>query len=103
MVKTDLKDEYIGVTSTTEIQNEVSKWCQINNDKGTQFMVNKLVNEFYTRFLFWIDALPQDVVFPLDIEITFFNNLSPDVRELFISEGIQVTPRLLTQTNHQCN
>ena len=53
-------------------------------------MVNQSVNEFYTRFLFKIDALLQDVAFPLYITATLFNNLSPNVRELFISEGFQV-------------
>ena len=43
-------------------------------------MVNKSVNDFYTQFLIKIDALPQDVAFPLDIAATFFKNLSPDVR-----------------------
>ena len=55
----------------------------------------------YTRFLFKIDALPQDVTFPLDIDATFFNNLSPGVREFLISEGVQVTPSPPTETNHQ--
>ena len=48
-------------------------------------MVNQSVNEFYARFLFKIDALPQYVAFPLDIAATFFNTLIPDVREFFIS------------------
>ena len=43
-------------------------------------MVNQSVNEFYTRVLFKIDALAQDVVFPLDITANLFNNLSPYVR-----------------------
>ena len=63
-------------------------------------MVNQSVNEFYTRFLFKIDALPQDAVFPLDIAITFFNNFSSYLRELLISEGIQVPPSTPTETNH---
>ena len=42
-------------------------------------MFNQLVNDFYTRFLFKIDALPQDVALPLDISATFFNNLSPEI------------------------
>ena len=55
-------------------------------------MVNKLVNEFYAQLLFKIDALPQEIVLPLDISATLFNNLSPNVREFFISEGVQVPP-----------
>ena len=55
-------------------------------------MVNQLVNEFYTQLLFKVDALPQYVAFPLDIASTFFNNLSPNVREFLISEGFDVPP-----------
>ena len=43
-------------------------------------MVNKSVNEFYTRLLFKIDALTHDIAFPLYIAAIFFNNLSPKVR-----------------------
>ena len=43
-------------------------------------MFNQSVNDFYTRLFFKIDALRQDIVFPLDIYVAFFNNLSPDVR-----------------------
>ena len=64
-------------------------------------MVDQSVNEFYTEFLFKIDALPQDAVFLLDIAANLFNNLSPNVREFLISEGIQVHPRTPTKTNHQ--
>ena len=54
-------------------------------DRETHVMVNQSVNEFYTQFLFMIDVLPHDVAFPLDIDATIFNNLSPDVREFLIS------------------
>ena len=64
-------------------------------NKETQVMGNQSVNEFYTWFLFKIDALPQDVVFTLDIAATFFNNLSTDVRKLLILRWVQVPP---TQT-----
>ena len=47
-------------------------------------MANQSVNLFYTQFLFKINALPQNVVLPLEIAVTFFNNLGPDVRELLI-------------------
>ena len=47
-------------------------------------MVNKLVNDFYTRLLFKIDAIPQGVGLPLDIAATLLNILSPDVREFLI-------------------
>ena len=43
--------------------------------KEIQCMVNQSVNDFYTRFLFKVDALPQDVIFLLDISATFSNNL----------------------------
>ena len=66
-------------------------------------MVNHLVSEFYTRFLSKIDALSQDVVFPLDIAVTFFNKLITDVRDFLISEGVQVTSRLSIETIHQGN
>ena len=64
-------------------------------------MVNQSVNKFYTRFLFKIDALPQDFFFPLDIAATFFNNLGPDVRQLLISEGVQGPPNPPTENNPQ--
>ena len=66
-------------------------------------MVNRSVNEFNTCFLFKMGALPHDVVFPLDIDITFFNSFSPEVRYLLTSEGFQVPPWLTTGTNHQGN
>ena len=66
-------------------------------------MFNQSVNEFYTRLLFEIDALPQDVAFPLETSATFFNRLIPDVRDFLISEGVQVTPRPPSENNHQGN
>ena len=62
-------------------------------NKKTRVVVNQSVNEFYTWLLFKIDALPQDVAFPLYIAVTFFNNLSPDVRDFLISEGFQIPLR----------
>ena len=53
-------------------------------DIETRVMVNKSVNEFYTRFLFKIDAPPKDVAFLLDVAATFFNNLSPEIIEFLI-------------------
>ena len=50
------------------------------HDRETRIMANQSVNEFYTLFLFKIDAPPQDVAVPLDIATTFFKNLSHDVR-----------------------
>ena len=66
-------------------------------------MVNHSVNEFNTCFLFKIDALPQDIALPLDIAVTFINNLSPDVRKLLISEEVQPPPSQPTEKNHQGN
>ena len=48
-------------------------------------------------------APPQDVVFLLDIASAFFNNLSTDVIDFLISEGVQVPPRPPTINNHQGN
>ena len=72
-------------------------------DKKNQIMVNQLVNKFYTRFPFKIYALQQEVGSPLNITATLFNNLSPDVREFLILEGVKVTKILPTETNHQGN
>ena len=66
-------------------------------------MVNQSVNEFYTHFIFKIDALTKNVVLPLDVAVIFFINLSTDVRELIISEGLQVLPTYPTQINHLGN
>ena len=66
-------------------------------------MINQSLNQFYTRFLSKIDALPQEVGFLLEISAEFFNNLSPDVREFLISEGVQVPQRLPKETNQQGN
>ena len=66
-------------------------------------MFNQSENEFYTWFIFKVDALSQNVLFSLDISAIVFNNLIPDVRELLIPEGIQVPPRTPTETNHQGN
>ena len=72
-------------------------------DRETQIIFNHSVNEFYTRILFKIDALSQDVAFPLGITETFLNNLIPDVREFLIPEGLQFTPTPPTKNNHQGN
>ena len=101
--KISLKDTYLGGTTPTALQNNVSTCRQMYYDRETLIMVNRSVNEFYTWFLFKIDALPQDVAFPLVISSTFFKNLSPDVRELLISEGVQVPPMPPTENNHQGN
>ena len=100
MVKTVLRDTYLGTTTPTEMQIEVAIFQKVYYDKDNHIMINQLVNEFYTRFLFKIDSLPQEVELPLDITKTFFNNLSPDVREFLISEGVQVPQTLPTETIH---
>ena len=46
-----------------------------------------------------MDSLPQYIAFPLNVDATFFNNLIPDVRELLISEGLQVPLRPPTENN----
>ena len=90
-------------TTITELKNEVSKSQKMCYDKDTRVMVNQSVNEFYTRFLFKIYALPLDVALPSDISATFFNNLSPDGREFLISEGVQVPPSPPPENNHYGN
>ena len=80
MVKNSLKDTYLVGKTPTALQNEVSTCRQIYHDIETQVMVNHSVNEFYIKFLFKIDALPQDVAFLLDISATFFKKLSPYIR-----------------------
>ena len=94
-------DPYLGGTTPTALKIEVFTCWQMYYDKQTQVMVNQSVNEFYTRFLFEIDALPQEVVFPLYIYATFFKILIPKVIEFLLSGGVQVTPRQPTETNHQ--
>ena len=103
MVKTALKDTYFGGGTPTALQNEFTTCRKIYYDKDNKVMINLLVNEFYTQFLFKIDALLQEVGFPLDITAKLFNNFSPDVREFFISEGVQVSQILPTETNYQGN
>ena len=66
-------------------------------------MINQLVNEFYTRFLFKIDALPQDVLLPLKTATTFLNNFISDIMEFLISEGVKVPIKPPMETNYQGN
>ena len=80
MIKKSLKDTHLGTTTPTELQNEVATCWKVYYEKDNQVMINQLVNEFYTCFLFKIDALPQEVGFLLDTATAFFNKLSPDVR-----------------------
>ena len=84
MVKTALKDTYLGGKTPTALQNEVSTFRKTYYDRETRVMVNRSVNEFYTRFLFKMDEPQQDSALQLDIAATFFNNLSPNVIELLI-------------------
>ena len=100
-LKTVLKDTYLVGITPTALQNEAATCRKMYYDKDNQVMINNLVNEFYTRFLFKIYALLQEVGSPLEISATFFNKLSPDVREFLISEEVQVPQILTTETNHQ--
>ena len=77
MVKTALKDTYLGGTTPTALKNEVSIFQKMYYNKETLVVVNQSVNEFYTQIIFKIDAFPQDLVFLLDIAAIFFNNLIP--------------------------
>ena len=58
VVKTALKDTYLGETTTTSIQNEVATCQKMYYDKENQVIINQSVNKFHTRLLFKIDALP---------------------------------------------
>ena len=90
-------------TTTISLKNEVSICRKMYYDKETWVVVNLSVNEFYTRFLFRIDALQHDSAFPLGITANFFKKFITDVRELLISEGFQVTLRPPTETNNEVN
>ena len=103
MVKTALKDKYLGGTTTTALQNKVSTFRKMYYDRETWVMVNNSVNEFNTRFVFKIDALTQDVEFSLEIAATLFKNLSTDARKFLMSEGVQVPPSPPTENNQQVN
>ena len=59
-------------------------------DKETLVMFNKLVNDFYSRFLFKIDSLSQDVLFLFSLMIFFPNNSIPEVLQFLISKWVQV-------------
>ena len=85
MVKTVLEDKYVGGKIPIALKNEASTCRKMYYDRYNFVMVNHSVNEFYTRFLFALDAIPQDVAFPLDFAATIFKNLSPDAREFLIS------------------
>ena len=90
-------------TTPIALKNEFSTFQKIYYDKATRVMINQPVNEFYTRFIFKIDALPHYVVLKLDITAILFDMLIHEVRELLISGGVQVPPRMPTKTNHQGN
>ena len=101
MDKTDLNDTDLGGTTSTAQKSEVSTCRKIYYYKENWVMVNQSVNECYTRLLLKIDALPQDVAFPLYIAANFFNNLGPGISEFLISEGVQAPKIPITETNHQ--
>ena len=44
-----------------------------------------------------MDSLTQDVVFPLEIAASFFNNLTPDIIDFLIAKGVPVPPRMKTE------
>ena len=66
------------------MQNELYTCQQMYYNKETEVMENRLVKQFYIRFLFNIDEFPQDGIFILDIAATFFNNFIPEVWEFFL-------------------
>ena len=57
MVKSASKYTYLGGTTPTELENEVSIFRKIYYNKENRFMVNQSVNELCTRLCFKIDAL----------------------------------------------
>ena len=87
MLKTALKDTYMGITTSTAIQNEVSTCRKIYYDKETRVMVNQSVNSFYTRFLFKMDTLPQALVFPLYIDAIFLTIWVPTCESSCYEKG----------------
>ena len=46
MVKTALKDTYLGRKTPTALQNEVATCQQMYYDKENHIIINQLVNEF---------------------------------------------------------
>ena len=103
MVKIVLKDTYFVQTTPTVLQNKFYTCHKMYYDKYIWIMIDQSLDEFYTRFLFKNDLLPQEIILPLGIAATFINNFIPEVREFLISVGVQVPPRMPTKTNHQRN
>ena len=60
-------------------------------------MFNQLLNKFYTRFFFNIDAILKDELFLMDISATVFKNL----RDLLVAEGGQVPTIIAPKTNNK--
>ena len=86
-LKDTLKDTCLELTAPTDM-NKVSTWLIMHYENEIQVMVNQLVNEFYTWFLFNIDSLTQGDIFLLETAAIFFKNWSPKVCEFLISEGL---------------
>ena len=86
-LKDTLKDTRLEWTAPTDM-NKVSTWLIMHYENEIQVMVNQLVNEFYTWFLFNIDSLTQGDIFLLETAAIFFENWSPKVCEFLISEGL---------------
>ena len=59
MVKTALRDTYIGGTNPKSLQNEVSTCRQIYFNNKTWVVVNQSVYKFNNWFLLEIDELSQ--------------------------------------------
>ena len=54
-------------------------------NKETGVMINQSVNDFYSRFLFNIDALLNDELFLMDIAETLFKKITLGFRDLLVS------------------
>ena len=61
----------MGGTTTTKLQNDFSTCPKLYYDKETSVMIYQSVDEFYTCLFFKFGALPQYVVFLLDVTATF--------------------------------
>ena len=53
---------------------------EMKYDKETRVIVNQSLKDFYNQLLFKSNKIPKELVTLLDINTTFFNNLSPEVR-----------------------
>ena len=77
MLKISLNDPYLEGTTPTALQNDVAAYRKFYYDKENQVIINQLVNDFYTRFLFKIDAPTQEVGKPSGYCFNVIQQLEP--------------------------